>query len=195
MRADAEPAAQTKGSHDCSPAVVVDDPNDRLRRSVCGDPNQVANVGEAGPDLARPGIECKPHARHHHSFHPAFQDRRQPAPPGRIDEDQRIDTADQVGGCLYERIEDWFIALVRLPLGFAHRRPEPLGVEVNDIDAVSGNLEAGDGTLGEGVGVAVSTGVRENDGGMHVVIVADVWAQRRSQSTATSSRSDFKVRN
>ena len=76
-------------------------------------------------------------------------------------EDQRIDTADQVGGCLYERIEDWFIALVRLPLGFAHRRPEPLGVEVNDIDAVSGNLEAGDGTLGEGVGVAVSTGVRE----------------------------------
>ena len=154
----------------------------------------MANVGEAGPDLARPFVECKSHARDHHSFDPAFQDRGQPTPPGWIDEDQRIDAADQVGGCLHERIEDWFVAVVGLLLSFTHCRPEPVGVEVDEIDAVASGLEAIDGTLGEGVRVAVRTGVRENDGGMHSVIVADGGAQLCNQPVATSPRSDFNVR-
>ena len=86
------------------------------------------------------------------------------------------------------------VAVVGLPLSFTHCCPEPVGVEVNDIDAVASGLEAIDGTLGEGVGVAVRTGVRENDGGMHAVIVADWGAQRCNQPMATSSRSDLKVR-
>jgi hypothetical protein len=52
---------------------------------------------------------------------------------------------------------------------------------------VAGGLEAIDGTLGESVGIAVRTGMRENDGGMHGVIVADGGAQLCNQPTATSS--------
>ena len=79
------------------------------------------------------------------------------------------------------------VTVVRLALSFTHCRPEPVGVEIDDIDAVASGLEAIDGTLGESVGIAVRTGMRENDGGMHGVIVADGGAQLCNQPTATSS--------
>ena len=87
-------------------------------------------------------VEDEPDAGHHDSLEPSLEDRRHRAPPGRVDEDERLGTLDDVGVSLDHRIQQRSIAVVREPLGGAHRRPELLGVEIERRDVVAARARA-----------------------------------------------------
>ena len=151
----------------CAAAVVVDRPHVPAWRAVGGDPDQTAHVGQPRPDLARTFVEAEPHARHQHPLQPPLQHGGKPAPPGGIDEDERVDGADEIGVLLHDRVEDRRLAVVRLALLGRHRRAETDRMQVDHLDVVSAGRQPGGGAPREFVGEAVRIGVSEDDRDAH----------------------------
>ena len=142
-------------------------------------------------------VENETDTRHHHTFEPAFENRRHRAPPRRIDEHERLRTLDDSGMPFGHRIEQRAIAVVGQLLVVAHRRTELLGIQIEHRDGVPCPGQRGNRGRRDRMVEAVGVRVGDNDNNSHsgrTLAVPSTIAVMESPGTAAGSCSGISRR-